>query len=301
MSQAAIDIQEEGRGSQGAKQRLAGDLEAEMKQELGKRLEQLVVRYEVAEHALSELAHSINHDARLVYKDDALQQVFDTWLDEQIRSFEAAGRGATHATIDKHDMHTDVRTATGHGPITEGYALRRDEASLDAAVKELMAGLNFGLLVTELDRLGGALETKGLSEAADRLVNDLGLNREYGREHPPKQSGRGWVFSRWLYNDGFSGYGYTTLQDLYKLACAFDTAEAVAGLLGIGSAMHHIVGEMERTRERHPSRTKIGEGMAVEATVFKEKLQLRVSPDVGDGLLAFIVQNTTKALVDLTA
>ena len=80
---------------------------------------------------------------------------------------------------------------------------------------------------------------------------------------------------------------------------AFEAAGNDAGLDGLGFSMQEVVTVIGDARDRLPSRTKIGVGNAIEAVVYKEKLELKMSHEVGNGLLAFVVSHTSKNLIDL--
>jgi hypothetical protein len=278
----------------------ASDYAQEIKSDLARRLLTMSVRYEKAQEALKKLELSVEHRASLPYQEDAFRQVFERWIDEQIRSFEAQGKGIAHASIDRTEIDKRVGGPDKYDQMCPVAALRGNSISLMDAIDSFLKSYDFELLVSELERLSVGLEQKGLREAADRIANDLGLNRDYGREHLPKRTARYLVFSRWLYADSFGGYGYRTTEDLHNLAKAFGAAEEDAGLAGLEQSMDEIVRVIGDAREKLPSRTKIGEDNAVEAVVYKEKLELRVNHDVGDGILAFVVSHTSKSLIDFS-
>ena len=274
-------------------------LAEDLKSELTTRLETMVERYIAAHKALEMLGECHCDIPSLPYPYSAISAVFGRWLDGVIRSYEVAHRGIGHASISRSNLSSkcgdfDARTQFG---INLDYG--QDGEMFREAVAELLSKYDFVRLVEEVVRLAEGLEERGLQEAADRLVNDLGLNADYRMDHPPKRVGRFLVFSRRIYNDGVHGYSYHFQQELARLAKAMEVAEKDAGLPGLGDSMNQIARTLSDARSRLPSRTKIGVGSAIEAVVFNEKVDLKVDHETGDGLLAFMACHTTKTLIAL--
>lgn len=272
-----------------------------LRADLTSRLSTMIESYEGAENALQALDRCIDRGADLVRPESALHQVFGRWLDDAIRSFEAAGQGIGCAKIERRELDSECTEIDRTQQIYPSIGQPADRLTLRGAAENLLNDYNFDRLVEGLDRLSGKLEAKGLQEAADKLANDLGLNADYGREHPPKRTARHWSFSRSLFSDGWGGYGYQTREDLMKLRDSFKVAGEDAGVPGLGHAMQTIATAIDAATERLPSRTKLGVGTPIEAVVYKEKLELKMSHEIGNALLAFIVSHTTRNLVDLKA
>lgn len=264
-----------------------------LRDNLNERMQTMITRYRMADEAVRALRQSIGCETKMPYAKDAFESVFELWLSDAIRRFEAEGQGVGNAAIERSELSENCCY------VSVSYDLDTDRGQpLEQAADELIATFDFEQLVADLSSAADGLENKGLREAADRLVDDLSLNKSWRLTNPPKRTGRHWVFTARMYVDSM-GYDYRLIEGLNKLARAFGVAADDAGLDGVEAAMNSIVGQINEAKYKTlPSRTKLGNAV-VEGVIFKEKLELRVSPDVGDGLLAFIALHTSRDVHDL--
>lgn len=267
-----------------------------MRVDLSQRLSLMVSRFATAKAALDELGRSIDHKSSLPWEKTALEDVFERWLRETIRGFEAEGQGVGKATINPNDLDDRCRFPDTR---TRDMNHRDGIDALGVVSQQIVETYDFELLIEELSRFSDGLEARGLVEAADTIANTLGLNDNHGRQHPPKKTGRYWLLTKWCYPCSYGGYDYRWVEELVKLGMAFEVAEEDAGLSGLCHSMRNISEAFHGTRETFASRTVIGQGNEVDAVVFKEKLQLRFSHDTGDGLLAFVAMHASVPLVSV--
>ena len=282
---------------EGAGQQEIHGLAQTLRDDLDLRLRRMVDSYEKTEKCLEEFQRdSGGLSGTLPSPEDAILGVFDSWISRAIRSYQAAGQGVGRAVIDRSSLNESCAYLARD--IT--YKLRNDRIPVRDAYKEIIATYHFELLVSELILASDKLEERGLQEAADLLANDLGLNADYGREHHPKRTGRYWLFSRHLYGDGLGGYDYRLREGLDKLGAALEVAEEDSGVHGLGFSMSEIVEAFSNIHQKkYPSRTVLGQGNVMECVVFKEKIELRVDHETGDGLLAFIAMHASVRLVTI--
>lgn len=267
----------------------------ELRQDLVGRLALVVEAYEAAKVAVEELnaATDRNAQASLPYRSNCIEAVFKRWMEDTVQRFARGRQGVGQATIDLDFKWHKYDTGSPYGSDCLGPEEMR------AAVNALVEGYDFDGLTVALTEAADGLETKGLEEAAEMLVGEFAL-RESRWGTPPRRTARHWVFTARIYVSSY-GYDYHTLERLGKLKDAMQVAAADGGLDGVGEAMEKIVAQIwEHRGGGLPSRTRLGGG-AVEGVIFKEKLELKLSPDAGEGLLAFIALHATSELRSLEA
>lgn len=267
----------------------------ELRQDLVRRLALVVECYEAAKVAVADLnaATGRNAEASLPYRSSCIEAVFKQWLEDTVRRFARGRQGAGQATIDLDFKWHKYDTGSRYGGDCQG----REE--MQAAVNALVGGYDFDGLTAVLTEAADGLETKGLEEAAEMLASEFAL-RESRWSTPPRRTARHWVFTTRVYTSSY-GYDYNALERLGKLQDAMRVAAADGGLDGVGDSMERIIEQIREHRGRGlPSRTRLGGG-AVEGVIFKEKLELKTSHDVGDGLLAFVALYASGELRSLEA
>ena len=264
---------------------------AGMRESLNTRLWTMATCYNDAARAVSELERTIDMGCRLISEREALEKVFDDWVDEHLQATNESYRGCANGKIQKSELSEVYRSMAAVTPEVE-RELRMGNTNLDSAIEALLGAFDYAGMNVELHQLGAGLEDRGLREAANLIAGEFGLRNHWGysSEHPPKVTKRYYEFSRPLFPDHWAGYSHSFKEEMVRLARAFEVAERDAGLLGVGYSMNTIAQAFMDTRfnQTFESRTVLNQGGAVEAVVFKSKLVFRLNHESGDGLLAFL-------------
>lgn len=148
------------------------------------------------------------------------------------------------------------------------------------------------------------LEDRGLQEAANTIVSDLWLaaNRLYS-EYKPRSTKTKISFFCSLYQCSFGGYSNGTPEKIIGLMSALRVMAEETGAAGISCAAGAIANSFRGLgySDTFYSRTKLAEGMAMEAVVYKEKMELRFSHEDAESLIAFLRLHSDKELCMLDA
>lgn len=269
----------------------SGGLEVELSSLLG----DVATKYRAAEIAVSELRSVVATVDGLPEIYEVLEGTYQIWVRGVVERFQLKGQGIGHAVIEVGRLPDDLKCMNS---VLRSIRNAREKACPVEAILESFDGEK---LVELLDRESSSLEDRGMVEAADKIISDLGMRSDWNSEYPPKKSGRHWIFSKRIFQDSWSGYDYRLGEELVNLSKAMQVAAEDSGIDGLYESAQLIAEEFVKARDVFPSRTVLGKGGAIEGVVFKGKVELRMSHSVGDSLLAFIKIHSTKELRELAA
>lgn len=263
--------------------------------ELRRMITNIATKYMLAEKAVEELRSLVGSVDRLPSIYDILDGEYQAWVRGVVGRFQSRGQGIGHASIRMERLPDELKSLS-----ELVYAIRRGKEH-PCPVEAIMERFDGDELVRILQEEAASLEERGIVEAANLILGEFGMRADWHREHPPKKTARYWVFNRRIYPDIFGGYSYELANQIESLAKALKVAGADSGVTGLDAAAQLIADEFRNTKDAFPSRTVLAKGRLIEAVVFKEKIEFRMSHGLGDTLLAFLKLNTSEEMRELEA
>jgi hypothetical protein len=281
--------------------RNAADLDSvRLADSLSKRLVSMTRAYKACQSTLSQLGRYIKTDCELIDADDALQSCFDRWLNDLLEGLSQAHQGITQAEIEYNSLdELDLTKLRDTCP--KLFRFLRDDGDIETAADRFIKEYKFNKLVVALQRFSSELESNGLRDAADILVNGFNLNARFRDAYAPRKAAKHAVFITSLYTS-YGSYDYRTVESFFRKAKALKIMEADTGVTGLSSSMTAIFEAFSNNSNRpFDSRTVLAKGTKLEAVIFNTKIEFRMDPEAADALLAFVTMHSKEQVRGLTA
>jgi hypothetical protein len=222
-----------------------------------------------------------------------LNESLDAWLKGLLRGYTVSGQGNTDAEITIDDLSPKY-TSFSSVMLPDGTSLENlfihKSISLARAANEISLHYDFNGLIKELDELTAGLENKGLKVSANKIAETLKMvfyRAEYNKFRPTMTGQKASMFLTFSKDD----YTYSTYlrTNLYNLCSHIRVAEQTSGLEGVHSGFQEIYDTFSRSNwKNRETRSVINENGIVSCTIFKEKLQFKMSHEAAEAIITFV-------------
>lgn len=214
---------------------------------------------------------------------EVAQSVYDIWLNGLLDDFSIEYQGDSDARITPGILPTSVVMDFD----TLWRQARSDTHNSFAYYREKIENYDIDELYSSIKTIGTGLERSGFEKTARTLVEVFGLSN--ARYTSIERKKRFWHFPLPLHLDySFSVYSSHAVDKLKPFTSLFKTVENESGIVGLTSALNRIIHEFNIMDSKPEPRQVIGKGLPLEAVCFKGHLDMRLSLEAGDMVLAFI-------------